>query len=240
MSGEKSPILSCRRTDSYSFLSCILRYKNKPSTARNHNLYGSSALKLSCVSHNALEAHEASSSNYRSLEKASEAKRLIIGIDPGITGALAVISSGANSAFIGVFDLPTYEIKVKKSLRKRMDLEAFSFLIESYSKDIILALVEEVGQIGTKADPFSAFVFGFATGGVHGVLAAHGIRTMKVKPLVWKSTLGLDADKQKSIDKAIKFFPSAEIHLKRKKDHGRAEALLIAYWANKYMSMEKK
>lgn len=155
----------------------------------------------------------------------------MLGIDPGITGALAFISIEKSPKFIAVYDFPTKKVMIGKKLKSRIDLEALSFLIESYSKDINLACLEEVGQIGTDADPFSSFVFGFSTGSVHGILAANDIKTQTVKPLIWKGALGLDADKSKAINKAKHIFPEAEKFLKRKKDHGRAEAILIAYFA---------
>jgi hypothetical protein len=45
---------------------------------------------------------------------------------------------------------------------------------------------------------------------------------------MWKKALALDSDKQKSLDLARKLWPDAP--LKRQKDNGRAEALLMAYW----------
>lgn len=155
-------------------------------------------------------------------------KTLIMGIDPGLSGAIALITSGTNPSFVSVFDIPTKKIKGKN----RTDLAALSLLIESYAQDISIAIVEEVGQIGTKADPFSSFVFGFATGTVHGVLAANNVKIISVRPNVWKAALGLDSNKEKALLKAKKFFPKSATFLKRKKDHDRAEALLLAYFAN--------
>lgn len=178
------------------------------------------------------KSHKSQSNNALDYRAESIKKDFIIGIDPGITGAVAVISKGK---FVAVFDFPTLEIKVGNKLKTRIDLDALSFLIESYSKDVFVALIEEVGQITTKSDPFASFVFGFATGSVHGILTSNQIKIETVKPNVWKPALGLDSDKSKSISKAIALFPEAETHLKRKKDHGRAEALLLAHFAWKLM-----
>jgi hypothetical protein len=46
--------------------------------------------------------------------------------------------------------------------------------------------------------------------------------------------MGLDADKSGSVDRAIKLFPESEKYLTRKKDHGRAEAILLAWFAWKH------
>lgn len=217
-----SPFLSCISKGQQSFLSCDLKTQNVLPNTRKFNLAETSASKLPCNSANALESDDKSVLNYR-------AKSLIVGIDPGISGAIAFVKSGALPCYVAVYDLPVH---IEKSGKTRLDLESLSVLISTYSQDINLALVEEVGQIGTKADPFSSFVFGFATGAVHGVLASHSVSIQTVKPITWKAALGLDSDKSKSIAKAIKFFPQAASKLTRKKDHGRAEALLLAYFAN--------
>ena len=49
-----------------------------------------------------------------------------------------------------------------------------------------------------------------------------------VAPRVWKKSLQLDSDKEKSLILARQLWPTAP--LTRKKDNGRAEALLMAYW----------
>lgn len=50
----------------------------------------------------------------------------------------------------------------------------------------------------------------------------------QVRPTVWKRALGLGKDKEASRLKAMQLFPSAD--LRRKKDQGRAEALLLAVY----------
>ena len=52
----------------------------------------------------------------------------------------------------------------------------------------------------------------------------------RVGPL-WKRTMGLDSQKAGSLDKARLLFPTADIE--RKKDHGRAEALLLAEYGRR-------
>ena len=192
---------------------------------------------------NARKRRPAAALSSKPVQKSSKSLNdgLIIGIDPGLTGAIAICryeKSNKNLNFMAVFDVPT---KKNKGGKNRTDLDALSLLIESYAQEIELVLIEEVGQIGTKADPFSSFVFGFTTGATHGVVAAHiGAKKIKtVKPNVWKAALGLDANKDKAIIKAKRLFPAAEKFLKRKKDHGRAEALLLAYFAHQIQGGRK-
>lgn len=220
--GINSRFLSCREENLQSFLSCALRNTNALTSTSTSDRKIFCASILSCKSNNAPEADSGIVKQYR-------AKTLIVGIDPGIHGAIAFVKAGPVAHYVAVYDLPTQE---EKNGKTRLDLESLSILISTYSEDIILALVEEVGQIGTKADPFSSFVFGFATGAAHGVLASHSIQIQTVKPVTWKAALGLSSDKNKSLEKARRFFPEAANQLKRKMDDGRAEALLLAYFAN--------
>lgn len=230
--------LSCDETGTKCFLSCVLRTENHKPNTPNSFLKRNAGLLLSCENDKLLESNLVEPIVYRaSGQTASKSQKeirkkpdIIVGIDPGITGAIAFIDSNGPK-FISVHDFPLKETLIGKRLKNRIDIEDFSLLIESYAQDINCACVEEVGQIGTNADPFSSFVFGFATGLVHGVLSSHGIKIHVVKPLIWKGALGLDANKEKSLEKAKKLFPESTPHLSRKKDHGRAEALLLAYFA---------
>lgn len=157
----------------------------------------------------------------------------ILGIDPGNSGAIALLQlkKGQNSAiFAGVWDLPSKAIKG----RKRLEIGEFSELVKSILQDKnldnFIAAIEKVGQIRTEADPFSSFVFGFATGATHGVLAAAGIRIFPVTPLIWKTSLGLSSDKSKSIELATRLYPDSKSFLGKIKHHDRAEAILIAHF----------
>lgn len=81
----------------------------------------------------------------------------------------------------------------------------------------------------------SSFRFGQGVGIWQGILATYGIPVVFVSPQVWKRSLQLGKDKEKSLELARKVFPLAS--LKRKKDHGRAEALLLMHW---YMTNKER
>jgi hypothetical protein len=157
-------------------------------------------------------------------------QRYILSIDPGINGAIAIIKVDLTPIFVTVFDMPTYTLKVADKKRKKLDLSALSLLLETYSTSRTIALIEDVASMPSDGH-VGAFSFGFSTGAIHGALSMAGIKIEKVKPAVWKAELGLDADKSKSIKLAIKKFPDAEKFLKRKMDDGRAEAILLGWYA---------
>ena len=61
-----------------------------------------------------------------------------------------------------------------------------------------------------------------------GILATLGFAYTRVRPGVWKKALGLRSDKEQARLRAMQLYPGAD--LRRKKDHGRAEALLLAWY----------
>jgi len=74
----------------------------------------------------------------------------------------------------------------------------------------------------------SMFTIGVGHGLFLGILAAVGLPYTRVRPAIWKRTLGLGKDKEASRLRAQQLYPGAD--LRRKKDHGRAEALLLAWY----------
>ncbi len=77
----------------------------------------------------------------------------------------------------------------------------------------------------------SAFKFGCGFGMVRGVIAASGVPLHLVSPSKWKRHFGLDSDKEKSRAMALRLWPARSDLFGRKKDHGRAEAALLARYA---------
>lgn len=74
------------------------------------------------------------------------------------------------------------------------------------------------------------FRFGEVYGAIQGILAANFITTHTIPPQRWKKEMGLDSDKQGSLDMAIETFPHEEDMFRRKKDADRAEAALLALY----------
>jgi hypothetical protein len=63
-------------------------------------------------------------------------------------------------------------------------------------------------------------------------LAACGIPFTIITPVKWKSIVGITAgvaDKEQSRARALQLFPSQAANLIRRKDHARAEAMLLAW-----------
>ncbi len=155
-----------------------------------------------------------------------------MGIDPGIGGGIALYDY-EKKRLVNVYDFPTE--KDRKG-RNRIDVLRTAFLLDSVASLVKVCLIEEVGFQTGKESAHSQFVFGFATGEVHGILAACQIPTATVKPAIWKMEMGLTSSKTESIERAKELFPEdAPKYLTLKKHHGRAEAILLAWYAAKKM-----
>jgi crossover junction endodeoxyribonuclease RuvC len=88
------------------------------------------------------------------------------------------------------------------------------------------AVVERASAM-PKQGVVSVFKFGMAYGSLRTVVAVSKIPHRLVAPTVWKKHFKLDSDKEKSRALAMQLWPGCGL-FSRKKDHGRAEAALIA------------
>lgn len=146
-----------------------------------------------------------------------------IGIDPGLSGAVAILSPGGE--FEAVHDLPVIR---DHSLSWIDGSQLQSILLDTLRGRTAHAVVERVSAM-PKQGIASAFTFGVGFGSILSVLQAMHISIELVTPAVWKRSLNLSKDKHASLHKARLLFPYAELHLA--KHDGRAEALLIAHYA---------
>lgn len=159
-------------------------------------------------------------------------KEVYIGIDPGLSGAIAAVDG--RGMVLLVDDLPTITSSGKK---KEIHLpEAAKMVIglmEGASQ--VFGAVEKVGARPGQG-VVSMFRFGVAAGQMHGILTGLKIPIILVRPQIWQKeflrfTDGPD-NKAKSVLAASYRWP--DVDLPRKKDHGKAEALLIAEFCRKY------
>ncbi len=151
----------------------------------------------------------------------------IIGIDPGITGAIAVID---DSELICVYDFPL--IRAKK--RNVLDPYALGLLFDTLLPGAAFCVFENVHAM-PRDGKVQAFNFGHATGLAEGLIVASMIPIKMAEPGVWKTMMGLGRDKEKSRLKAIEYFPLSSQLFARKKDHNRAEAVMLALLGERYM-----
>jgi crossover junction endodeoxyribonuclease RuvC len=149
----------------------------------------------------------------------------ILGIDPGaVSGGCAIVelNDGAAPQLIDAIDLPVIGIKAKQ----RIDVLALRNWIQRHKPDH--AYVER-GQALPKQGASSGFKYGRGCGAIEAVIQLLEIPMTIVEASVWKRAHHLrGGDKEGARQRALMLFPSAHALLARKKDHGRAEAALIA------------
>lgn len=155
--------------------------------------------------------------------------RLTFGVDPGQTGAIAVLADGEPVGFI---DMPTTE---RKAGGHQVDARSLAAQLRGFACQhrgaYMYAVIEQVSA-GPGQGVSAMFRFGQADGTVRGVLGALGIQWVEVHPSVWKRYLQLNgAEKDAARLYAIRRWPAMAKVLARKKDIGRADAALIALWA---------
>jgi crossover junction endodeoxyribonuclease RuvC len=142
----------------------------------------------------------------------------ILGVDPGLSGSCALCCDGG--------DAKHHELNGPELCRWLRDHQPDHAFIEDASA--------RPGQGVT-----SMFRFGVAYGATKMALAACGVPYTVVTPAKWKPAVGIQkgADKEASRQRALQLFPEQVTNLARKKDHARADAMLLAYFGMKVRSL---
>jgi len=155
---------------------------------------------------------------------------IYIGIDPGLNGAVGVIDKQGTPY---VFDTPTMVVSGVKDKRV-YHTTAMALLLKPFSTENVLVVLESVHSM-PKQGVASSFSFGQGLGMWQGIIAALGLPLEMPSPQRWKKEMLADQGKDKDASrfKAIHLFPSLASQLSRKKDDGRAEALLLAEYGRR-------
>lgn len=165
--------------------------------------------------------------------------RLVLGIDPGQSGAIAALADGAFDEFI---DMP---IVPRLSGGMQIDGGALAARVREtmgrHPGAYVVAIKEQVngmpsipGKDGKRRQmgASSAFNFGQSDGKIQCVFEVLQIPMVVVAPATWKKRLGLTGKpKDCARTLSMQLFPKSATQLQRKKDVGRADALLVAHWA---------
>ena len=150
---------------------------------------------------------------------------LYLGIDPGLSGAIALVSD--NGRFVMLEDMPT-TARGNGRVRHEVDAGGIAHLLRSHASDIVHGIVEQVAAM-PRQGVASMFSLGHSLGTATAVVASIGIGFELLPPARWKRLAELPADKALVLAAARRRWPGAA--LTRVKDHGRAEALFLALLA---------
>ena len=159
---------------------------------------------------------------------------LIIGIDPGATGALGVI--GVDGKVRGVSRLPVQTRDYGKG--RELNVPEILEAMRSWSKEgivvgVALERVNAMPAKGRNVGTTSMFHFGENVGMLRALCAGCFPRAPmhRPMPMTWKKSFGLvGKSKEASVSCARRLFPDIAPSFTKKVDEGLAEALLIAEW----------
>jgi len=149
----------------------------------------------------------------------------LIGIDPGLTGALALLEvANGNTVLIDIIDVPVAGSGAKQSV----DVIALQeWLLRHGARHAYF----ERAQAMPKQGASSGFKYGRTVGALEAVLTVSAIAITMVEPSKWKRHFHLQgADKEGARGLAIRLSPGEHRFFARKKDHGRGEAVLIGLY----------
>jgi crossover junction endodeoxyribonuclease RuvC len=157
---------------------------------------------------------------------------IVLGVDPGLSGGLALIESGERRRVLFACDIPTMGAKAKARVHVRAVLE----ILQRHKID---RAVIERAQAMPKQGSSSGFIYGRATGALETCIEGMQIPLEVIESTAWKKHHGLikpktvEADvwrkivKKQSRARAILLYPDSPFW-PLEGDHGIAEAALIA------------
>jgi len=159
---------------------------------------------------------------------------LIIGIDPGISGAICFFEDGQVKEII---DMPVMA-DGKKNKRQINGPQIYNEILQrinKFQKKDITVVIEQVSAMPGQGVT-SMFNFGQSFGVLKGICSAMQLSMYFIRPAKWKKYFGLiKTEKDASRTKVIEIFPYISSELSRKKDSNKADAVLIAsFFYNTY------
>ena len=138
----------------------------------------------------------------------------ILGIDPGLSGAIAVLE---NKKVLSMFDMPV--MSEGKKNKKQLNSAQLVNIIKNNTNDNEekAVVVEQVNAMPGQGVT-SMFNFGQTFGAIKGVCAALGLPIFFVRPSKWKKYFELlNASKDSSRTKVIEMYPLLSSQLAKKK-----------------------
>jgi crossover junction endodeoxyribonuclease RuvC len=148
----------------------------------------------------------------------------ILGIDPGLSGAIAALSERGH---LVIHDMPTLSIERGGKTKRTINAAALAGTIRELAP--ARAVIERVGAMPGQGVT-SMFAFGRSLGIVEGIIGALNIPVSYVAPRTWQGALKVPKGKDGARLRASEMMPAYAALWHRKRDDGRADAALIALW----------
>ena len=163
---------------------------------------------------------------------------LIIGIDPGISGAICFFENGEVKEILDIPNMAEGK-KNKRQINGPQIYNEISKRIINISKKEVVVVIEQVAAMPGQGVT-SMFNFGQSFGVLKGICSAMQLSMHFVRPAKWKKYFNLiKTKKDASRTKVIEIFPYISSQLSRKKDSNKADAILIAsFYNNTYQKVD--
>lgn len=138
---------------------------------------------------------------------------ILMGIDPGKKGAIAILDT--ETMQVATTDMPDTTAALHDFIAGLPIIKKCVIEKPFYPAMIGITNATKIAQ---------------AYGTLMGALAWRDIPTAEVRPAKWKAAMDLSSSKAASREKANQLFPDNADQWTRVKDDGRAESALIAWW----------
>jgi len=177
------------------------------------------------------------------MNKNPKSSQCVLGIDPGLSGAVAMIDEDRN--IITIQCTPTLVVKKGKGNRTVYVESAMTTIIEACkdSGTIVSIGIENVHAMPGQGVT-SMFSLGLGYGLWIGIISALRLPHTRIEPQTWKKALGIKSgsDKRASVARALQLFPRAYLMRSdraRVESDGMADALLIAEYTRRMLNGSK-
>lgn len=150
---------------------------------------------------------------------------MVLGVDPGLHGALAFFDPDLGLLIIK--DMPTVEVVRNGKKKNEISPQMLAALLREH--EVSAACLERVGAMPGQGVS-SMWSFGRSQGLIEGALAMNNTPVTLVPPQTWRKAVKTREGKDGSRLRAAELFPRDAAFFARKKDDGRADAALIAWY----------
>ena len=156
---------------------------------------------------------------------------LVLGIDPGSSGGLAIVKKSLNTLpqIILALRMPTVTIYGKKII----DTKKIASELQNHTIEV--SIIEKVHAM-PRQGVTSSFQFGRNFGGIEALSYIYSKRVDYIAPAIWKKSLGLGASKKESLDLARLKFGESDLWNVKSNDGVAEASLLTLFWLEKFNS----
>jgi crossover junction endodeoxyribonuclease RuvC len=145
----------------------------------------------------------------------------VLGVDPGLGGAVALLDG---QGVLLVEDMPVHQLRTGKKVKLELDLPTLREMLTAAPIDHVV--MEKVASRPGQGVA-SMFKFGFGAGAIYGLVVGLALPCTFVLPQGWQRATGCGPSPDSARQRAAQLYPAIAGKLSRKRDGGRADAILI-------------